>query len=81
MKPEYLKPDDAEFCLKHLVEECGEVLAAAGKTLRWGPSSVNPEIPAEQAETNLAWLLRELDDLSGAIFRFKNAVGSADDAK
>jgi hypothetical protein len=28
--------------LAHVVEECGEVISAAGKTQRWGPSSINP---------------------------------------
>ncbi len=52
--------------LGYLVEEAGEVLAAAGKTLRWGPESINPELPC-QAEKNGDWVLRELDDLDRAI--------------
>lgn len=55
--------------IAHLVEECGEVCAAAGKTLRWGPDSVNPLLPPEQQETNRDWLLRELTDLKAAIER------------
>ncbi len=55
--------------LSHVIEECGEVLAAAGKTQRWGIGSVNPQIPLEQQETNVKWLLRELYDLRDAIER------------
>lgn len=55
----------------YLTEECGEVLQAAGKTLRWGLESVNPEIPPDERESNEAWLRRELDDLEGAILRMR----------
>jgi hypothetical protein len=53
--------------LARLVEECGEVLAAAGKTQRWGPFSVNPLLPEAERETNLARILREMADLKDAI--------------
>ena len=66
MKAEY-EPETEKQKLGYLIEECGEVLAAAGKTLRWGLESWNPELPEEQQETNRAWLLRELKDLSSAI--------------
>jgi len=55
--------------LAHVVEECGEVLAAAGKTQRWGLDSVNPLLPVDQQETNEAWLRREIADLDGALKR------------
>jgi len=57
--------------LAHLVEECGEVLAAAGKTQRWGLWSVNPLLPTEEQETNYKWLMREIEALEKAIGRFK----------
>jgi len=57
--------------LGYLTEEAGEVLAAAGKSLRWGLPSYNPEIPPEARETNEAWLRREMDDLEGAIQRMR----------
>ncbi len=60
--------------LGRLIEECGEVLAAAGKTLRWGPDSVNPELPPEQQETNRDWLLRELQDLKHAIIQVEESL-------
>ena len=68
-------------CLAHLVEECGEVLAAAGKTQRWGPWSVNPLLkPSDPLylETNVIWLERELDDLDGAIKRLREAITDGD---
>lgn len=60
--------------LAHVIEECGELLAAAGKTVRWGWDSVNPEIPTDQQETNLDWLMRELDDLDFAISEFRKHI-------
>ena len=69
----YLRPG-LPFAIAHLVEECGEVLAAAGKTQRWGPDSYNPEIPEIERETNREWLLRELDDLEGAIGRARREL-------
>jgi NTP pyrophosphatase (non-canonical NTP hydrolase) len=51
--------------LAHLIEECGEVIAAAGKTQRWGRDSSNPLLPEDQ-ETNEQWLRREMGDLVAA---------------
>lgn len=53
--------------LGYLVEECGEVMAAVGKTIRWGLDSSNPELPEQERETNRDWILRELKDLKDAI--------------
>lgn len=72
-RPEY-EPKTAEQRLGYLVEECGEVLAAAGKSLRWGLLSVNPEIPTSEQETNAEWLARELDDLEAAIARVREVL-------
>ena len=69
----YLRPG-FDFALAHVVEECGEVLAAAGKTQRWGRHSVNPELPPEQQESNEEWLMRELGDLQSAIFRLISVI-------
>lgn len=76
----YLRPG-LHFAIGHVVEECGEVmsalgqvLAAAGKTQRWGPASVNPTLPRDQQETNLDWLKREIADLRGALDRFDKAA-------
>lgn len=60
--------------LSHVIEECGEVLAAAGKLQRHGIYSVNPLLPVEQQETNINWLIRELVDLKQAISRFESEL-------
>jgi NTP pyrophosphatase (non-canonical NTP hydrolase) len=60
--------------LAHLVEECGELLAAAGKTQRWGPLSANPLIPESERETNLVWLIREMADVRQALDRLQQAI-------
>lgn len=65
--PDKYRPRGLRAELGYLVEECGEVMAAVGKTLRWGTQSVNPELPHEQQETNREWILRELGDLRAAI--------------
>jgi hypothetical protein len=60
-------PKTLEQKIGYLVEECGEVLAAVGKTQRWGFESWNPELPKHERETNREWILRELVDLERAI--------------
>jgi NTP pyrophosphatase (non-canonical NTP hydrolase) len=60
--------------LAHVVEECGEVLAAAGKTQRWGLYGVNPLLKPEDQETNREWLERELKDLQKAIKRLQKTI-------
>lgn len=62
MKPGY-EPETLDQKMGHLVEECGEVLAAAGKSLRCGLGGGNPELPEDEREENVDWLLRELQDL------------------
>ena len=66
MKSEY-KPKTLEQKFGYLVEECGETMAALGKTIRWGLDSYNPELPAEEREINKDWIIRELKDLKQAI--------------
>ena len=73
MDAKYIR-HDFESCLGHLIEECGEVMAAAGKTVRFGRGSVNPELPISKRETNVDWLSREMIDLEGAIARMKVAI-------
>lgn len=60
-------PKTIQQKLGYLAEECGEVMAAVGKTIRWGLESYNPELPEKERETNREWLLRELEDLEQAI--------------
>ena len=58
--------------LGKFIEECGEAIAAAGKTVRFGWSSYNP-LPGASTETNEAWLRREVTDLEEAISRLKES--------
>lgn len=68
--------------LGYLVEECGEVMAAVGKTQRWGVSGIDPTdaavmVPDGESmrpETNREWILRELADLENAIALTKKAL-------
>ena len=53
--------------LGKFVEECGEALAAAGKTIRFGLNSVNPLLDHDHQERNEEWLFREIADLEEAI--------------
>lgn len=62
--------------LSHVIEECGEVLAAAGKTQRWGLDSVNPLLLRSEQESNKVWLKRELGDLKEAIRRLEQEMES-----
>lgn len=78
MKPQYM-PKTREQFYGYLVEEAGEVLAAAGKTLRWGELSANPEIPAHQRVTNVAWLRDEMNDLELAIKLMRDHLDRAED--
>lgn len=76
MKAEY-EPLSIEQKLAYLVEECGEVQAAAGKSLRWGIHSFNPE-PGASQERNREWLLREIADVEGAIARLRDDIEMQD---
>ena len=67
-------PSTYEAKLGWLVEECGEVLAAVGKSTRFGLLSVNPELPESEQETNGDWVLRELKDLRQAIDVAETAI-------
>lgn len=60
-------PKDRNGRLFKLIEEMGELNAALGKAGRWGMTSVNPELPSDQQETNAAWILREMDDVEAAL--------------
>lgn len=72
--PRYMRPG-FDFAVGKLVEECGELQAALGKMLRWGPDSVNPELPPEQQERNIDWVRREIADVTDAIENFLKEAG------
>lgn len=78
MKPQY-EPQTREQFYGYLIEECGEVLQAAGKTLRWGEYRVNPEIATAATEPNYKWLRRELNDLRGAMDRLEKWMDECED--
>lgn len=67
MVKEIYRPKSNEQKFAYLIEECGELIAACGKSLRWGLDSVNPELPPEKQETNREWVLREISDVEQAI--------------
>lgn len=64
--PKYMRPG-LDFAMGKAVEEAGEFLVAIGKTLRWGWSSVNPELPVAEQEPNASWVRREMKDLRDAL--------------
>lgn len=66
MKTKYLPKTQLER-LGWVAEECGEVLAGIGKTLRHGIWSSDPTLPFSEREFNGMWVLRELQDLKSAI--------------
>lgn len=70
MKPQY-EPKTREQFYGYAIEEAGEFLHAAGKIIRWGEHSVNPELPLAAQESNLVWLRREMKDLRGALDRLE----------
>jgi hypothetical protein len=62
------------FAMAHAAEEAGEMLAALGKSLRWGLDSVNPLLLPDQQETNRDWLKRGIADLRGALDRLETEM-------
>jgi len=66
------KPRTLSQKVGHFIEECGEAMAAAGKSMRWGLESSNPEL--EKGETNRVWLLRELQDVIAAAVALRAAL-------
>lgn len=60
--------------LGHLIEECLEVLQAAGKIVRFGWHTYNP-LPGASKEINEEWLRREITDLEFAIKKLKKSRG------
>ena len=67
-------PRTVEQKLGYLVEECGEVMAAVGKTQRWGLESYNPDLGPD-SETNREWIMREIRDLERACQIVREAIG------
>lgn len=74
MTTEKYLPTDVGGMLGHVVEECGEVCMAIGKTFRFGLESYNPEVEEDKRETNAEWILREIDDLELSINRLRDEL-------
>jgi len=70
------KPNTMESKIGWLVEECGELQAALGKTIRHGLGSYNPE-PGASGERNAEWILREMKDVERAIKLLREAILAA----
>lgn len=64
--PKYMRPG-LDFARGKAIEELGELGAALGKSLRWGWSSVNPELPEHEQESNALWVKREMQDVREAL--------------
>jgi len=62
---------DKGNALGRFIEECGEALAAAGKTVRYGYNSFNPLLDVDHRERNEDWLRREIADLEDSIARLR----------
>ena len=62
----YFRPG-LNFATAWAAEECGELISALGKTLRWGWDSFNPELPKEERESNRDWVKREMRDVREAL--------------
>lgn len=78
---ERFKPRDINEAWGRLIEELGEATAAAGKLQRYGPFSVNPLLPREQQETNLSWVMRELEDIERAARDFRAFIARPNDER
>ena len=64
--PKYLQKE-LEKQFDHLIEECGELTSAYGKMRRWGAFSYNPELPSNQREFNIDWVIKEIKDVRAAV--------------
>jgi hypothetical protein len=73
--PKYVRPG-LDFARGKAIEEAGELLAALGKSLRWGWLSRNPESGAS-SEINADWVRREMADMRGALDNLEREMNSA----
>lgn len=60
-----------------LIEECGELVAALGKTGRFGWASYNPLLPLEERELNIDWVRREMNDVRLALDAMEKELDNA----
>ncbi len=71
--PKYMRPG-LDFARGKVIEECGELCAALGKSLRWGWLSENPEIPRAERITNLVWVRAEMQDVRDALDNLEREI-------
>ncbi len=64
--PKYMRSGLA-FARGKVIEELGELQAALGKSIRWGWTSYNPELPIPERVTNVAWVRSEMQDVRDAL--------------
>ena len=64
--PKYMRPG-LDFARGKAIEELGELQAALGKSLRWGWTSYNPELPPVERVINAKWVRDEMRDVRGAL--------------
>lgn len=84
MKPQYMRPG-LDFARGLAVEESGELTAALGdlqaalgKSIRWGWTSVNAELPPAKQESNAAWVRRAAETVRNEITDVLNALDRLD---
>lgn len=72
MATEGYEPEDERTAFAHVLEECGEVIQAYGKCMRFGWDSVwSEQIHDESLKTNEETLFEEMNDLYKALKRWK----------
>ena len=73
MQSQYIQ-EGLQHARGRAIEECGELIAALGKSVRFGWLACNPELPADKQEANFEWVARELGDVMDALSRLKNEM-------
>ncbi len=74
---EAYRSETVEQAVAHLAEELSEATTAAAKGLRFGLTSVNPELPPAEQESNFVWLRREIVDV---VWAYKELEGQCVEA-
>ena len=72
----YMRPG-LTFAVGKTVEECGELCAALGKTIRWGWNSYNPELPSDKRVFNIDWVRAEMNDVREALDNLKKELSNS----
>lgn len=76
----YMRPG-VEFAVAKLNEECGELVSAIGKTMRWGFASFDPTKHERDRQTNEGWIFAEMRDVEDAIRRLRHEVSKTTPAQ